>query len=502
MSTTDRWRLVLGRYAGPPARSWHDGSGRRRGQALDFLYGREYAGRRAAGPDGERDQRKGPGSLDDSVPHRRHRLAHEVRELFPARPSRRSSSTRSTATSSPSSSPTRRCWPASSPARQLLATLLALRGQLDPSGAGRGAPDHPGRRRGDPAPDRDRGPAGRCPAGCSQHRHSLDAGRRQLRPARARSAPTCGTGTPSGSSCSSPTRKFFERNTRRLPWEIVLCVDQSGSMVDSVIHSAVMAGHPGRAAVVPAQAGRLRHQRRRPDRPRSSDPVELLHVGPARRRHRHRAGGALRRASSSTTRIAPSLVLVTDFCEGGPPRELVARGARARRGAGHDDRPGRARRPGQPVLRPADGPAARRRQGMHIAALTPAAAGRVAGRGDGRDERARAGRGAVAAATTTTRGSALANRGLLRRASKDLAALDVQLVSEDDDAVDRRGRRPRGADRRRHRPGGGHLLVSERGRSASTCSPPACGWPARGARDDRRQRPAARGADGARRRRP
>ena len=36
--------------------------------------------------------------------------------------------------------------------------------------------------------------------------------------------------------------RFFERNTRRLPWDIILCVDQSGSMADSVIHSAVMAG--------------------------------------------------------------------------------------------------------------------------------------------------------------------------------------------------------------------------------------------------------------------
>jgi Mg-chelatase subunit ChlD len=36
--------------------------------------------------------------------------------------------------------------------------------------------------------------------------------------------------------------KFFSRNTRHLPWHIVMCVDQSGSMAESVIHSAVMAG--------------------------------------------------------------------------------------------------------------------------------------------------------------------------------------------------------------------------------------------------------------------
>jgi Mg-chelatase subunit ChlD len=37
-------------------------------------------------------------------------------------------------------------------------------------------------------------------------------------------------------------QKFFSRNTRHLPWDIILCVDQSGSMAESVIHSAVMAG--------------------------------------------------------------------------------------------------------------------------------------------------------------------------------------------------------------------------------------------------------------------
>jgi Mg-chelatase subunit ChlD len=36
--------------------------------------------------------------------------------------------------------------------------------------------------------------------------------------------------------------RFFARNTRHLPWDVILCVDQSGSMADSVIHSAVMAG--------------------------------------------------------------------------------------------------------------------------------------------------------------------------------------------------------------------------------------------------------------------
>jgi len=36
--------------------------------------------------------------------------------------------------------------------------------------------------------------------------------------------------------------KFFSWIERRLPWHVILCIDQSGSMADSVIHSAVMGG--------------------------------------------------------------------------------------------------------------------------------------------------------------------------------------------------------------------------------------------------------------------
>jgi len=43
--------------------------------------------------------------------------------------------------------------------------------------------------------------------------------------------------------------RFVSRTRRRLPWHVVLCVDQSGSMTDSLVHAAVMAailsGLPG-----------------------------------------------------------------------------------------------------------------------------------------------------------------------------------------------------------------------------------------------------------------
>ncbi|MDR1961381.1 MAG: VWA domain-containing protein, partial [Gracilibacteraceae bacterium] len=43
--------------------------------------------------------------------------------------------------------------------------------------------------------------------------------------------------------CLVVERVFFHRNVERMnPWHIVICVDESGSMLDNVIHSAVMAG--------------------------------------------------------------------------------------------------------------------------------------------------------------------------------------------------------------------------------------------------------------------
>jgi Mg-chelatase subunit ChlD len=115
--------------------------------------------------------------------------------------------------------------------------------------------------------------------------------------------------------------RFFERNTRRLPWDIILCVDESGSMADSVIHSAVMAGI---LAGLPAFRIRLvvfdtnvvdlsEHV---------DDPVEAL--------MRVQLGGGtnIGQAVRYCAQLVENphrtvLVLITDFCEGAPPSELV-----------------------------------------------------------------------------------------------------------------------------------------------------------------------------------
>ena len=114
---------------------------------------------------------------------------------------------------------------------------------------------------------------------------------------------------------------FFERNTRRLPWDIILCIDQSGSMVNSVIHSAVMAGILAglpafRVKLVVFDINIIDLSSE------VSDPVEML--------MRVQLGGgtniaqAVRYCSQLIENPQRTvLVLVTDFCEGAPPGELV-----------------------------------------------------------------------------------------------------------------------------------------------------------------------------------
>ena len=119
--------------------------------------------------------------------------------------------------------------------------------------------------------------------------------------------------------------QFFARVERHLPWHVVLAIDQSGSMLDSVIHSAVMAGI---LAGLPALkvslvvfdtsvvdlSGYV------------DDPAEVLlsvQLGGGTD-----IAGAI--AYCQTLFENPHrtiLVVVSDFFEGGPPARLVAAGA-------------------------------------------------------------------------------------------------------------------------------------------------------------------------------
>lgn len=307
-----RWRLVLGRYAG-------DGLGARTLQgdqarmeaALDYLYDREYEGR------GIRPE-LGPGSLEDSAPTLVSWLG-EVRELFPretAEVIEKHALDRYGLTELVTD---RETLERLEPNEQLLKTLLAVKGHIG------GEVLDVARRIIRQVVDELRRRLELClrqaMAGrLNQHRHSpvqiaanFDARgtiRRNLKHYDATRA-----------QIVLEELRFFERNTRRLPWDIVICVDQSGSMAGSVIHSAVMAGILAglpafrvRLVVFDTNVVDLSDQ--------VDDPVEVLmqvQLG---------GGTDITQAVNYCGRLVDNpdrtvLVLVTDFCEGRPPGDLV-----------------------------------------------------------------------------------------------------------------------------------------------------------------------------------
>ena len=119
---------------------------------------------------------------------------------------------------------------------------------------------------------------------------------------------------------------FNSRERRRIPWRVILCVDQSGSMTDSMIHAAVMAailsGLPGvnvkmvlfDTSVVDVSD-------------RLTDPLETLlsvQLG---------GGTDIGRAVTYCEDLVEDpertvLALISDFGEGAPPRALYAAVAR------------------------------------------------------------------------------------------------------------------------------------------------------------------------------
>lgn len=317
MSKLQRWRLVLGKYSDPRLKGGGAGSGQlgsgygRMDRALDYLYGREYQGR------GLRKD-PSPGSLDPSQLTLVNWLS-EVRELFPndtVEVIEKHALERYGLTELITDPQTLEKL---EPNQELLRTLLTLRGHL------KGEVLHLARRI--------------IRQVVEEIRRKLESEVRQAlagRLNRFRHSPmqmlqnfdAKGTLRRNLKNYDTERRQlvieqllFFERNNRRLPWDIILCVDQSGSMADSVIHSAVMAGI---LAGLPAFRVKLvvfdtnvvdlsEH---------ADDPVETLmsvQLG---------GGTDIARAVSYCSQLVQNphrtvLVLVTDFCEGGPPSELV-----------------------------------------------------------------------------------------------------------------------------------------------------------------------------------
>jgi len=312
----ERWRLVLGRYAETPLPNTLDAERQRIDRALDFLYGREYQGR------GLREE-LGPGSLDASQPTLVDWLS-EVRTLFPHDTVELIEKHALQRYGLDELLTDPQTLAKLEPNQALLRTLLTLRGHLKGEvlelarGIVRKVVEELRRRL-----EADIRPAlaGRL----NRFRHSPLAV--------ARNFDALGTVRRNLQHYDAENRRlvveqlrFFERNARRLPWDIILCVDQSGSMVDSVIHSAVMAGI---LAALPAFRVRLVvFDTSVVDlSDYADDPVETLmsvQLG---------GGTDIAQAVRYCTQLVENptrtvLVLITDFCEGAPPGELVRAVAR------------------------------------------------------------------------------------------------------------------------------------------------------------------------------
>ncbi|MBV8656570.1 MAG: VWA domain-containing protein [Burkholderiales bacterium] len=316
MNPQQRWRLVLGKYADNRLQQVGGGLGQGQGQgarmdgALEYLYGREYQGR------GLREM--SPGSLDPTQLKLVDWLG-EVRKLFPrdtVEIIEKHALDRYGLTALVTDPET---LARLEPNQQLLRMILSLRGQMQ------GEALEVARRI--------------VRQVVEEIRRQLEAEVRQTLSGklnRFRHSPLAVTQNfdPRGTirrnlrNFDAERGKlvveqmlFFERNARRLPWTIILCVDQSGSMVDSVIHSAIMAGilaglpaFKVKLVVFDTNVVDLSDQ--------IDDPVETL--------MRVQLGGGTHIAQA--VRYCAQLVenphrtvlaLVTDFCEGAPPSELV-----------------------------------------------------------------------------------------------------------------------------------------------------------------------------------
>lgn len=231
-----RWRLVLGRYADdqlPPA---EDAADQAREEALDVLYERAYAGRgvRDADDGEEQDRSGGLGPGRPSVP----RWVESVRRLFPretAEQVERHALERFGLTELLTDPD---FLDRVEPDPELLAQALAFAKNL--RGPAKEAVRRLCRRvtedlRTRLEPEVRRAMAGRL----ERFRHGPNPSLAAF-DVRGTLRRNLHRWDPAERKLGIQTLLFFARNQRRLPWHVILVVDQSASMLPSVIHAAVM----------------------------------------------------------------------------------------------------------------------------------------------------------------------------------------------------------------------------------------------------------------------
>lgn len=229
-----RWRLVLGRYAKkhlpPPA----DGAGKRAERALDFLYGREYHGRGVRG-----EGAKGEGTLDPSqlsVPE----WLNEVRELFPKETIETIEGHALDRYGMSELVTDKEALERMEPNQDLLKTILSFKGSMkgEVLQAARAMVRKIVEELRKKLEEEVRQSFGGV---INRSRHSPMKVMQNFDWKRTVRA-NLRNWSPEREQIILQQAYFFSRIKRRIPWRVVLCVDQSGSMVDSVIHTAVLAG--------------------------------------------------------------------------------------------------------------------------------------------------------------------------------------------------------------------------------------------------------------------
>lgn len=316
-ATLARWRLVLGQYAKDQLRTGLTAEQQRIEKALDFLYSREYRGR---GVRGEAD-RAGPrgAGLNPSqmtVPG----WLNEVRELFPKETVaviEKHALDRYGLTELVTDPEILRRL---EPNFDLLKMLLTFRGHL------KGEVLNEARRVVRTVVEEIKQKL------ASEVRRAFSGRRNRFRHSNVKIAQNLDwRGTIRKNLKHFDTRRrqiavdqvlFFSRIQRRLPWRVILCVDQSGSMAGSVIYSAVLGGilsglpliHVSLVVFDTAVVDLSGH---------IDDPVELLmnvQLG---------GGTNIGQAMQYCEQLVEDphrtiVVLISDFCEGGPPAHLLS----------------------------------------------------------------------------------------------------------------------------------------------------------------------------------
>lgn len=322
-SGLDRWQLVLGRFAERSLGAQLTGERARMARVLDHLYGREYS-RRGTGGSGAGSQ-GGHGDSVLTVPE----WIREVRDLFPSEVcevvTRHALERYGMHELVTDAEALRKL----EPNVELLKAILTFKGTMQ--GEVLTVARAVVRRVVDQLRARLETAVRRSSAGRRDHAARSRTGRSRDLDFQRTLQRSLRHWDPNARRLLAAELSFRTRVRRRTPWEIVILVDCSGSMIDSVIHAAVMAGifhalptFRVRLCAFDTQVVDLSDA--------VDDPVEVLmsvQLGGGTD-----IAGAVEYGASLITQPSRTIVvLVTDFFEGGSPARLVGAVKRLR-GAG------------------------------------------------------------------------------------------------------------------------------------------------------------------------